>query len=184
MGRPGQPASALFRLLSKPPVRVITNAEDFQRALGKPWLAKTPHFAVHHHPQGVSRRGPTTGKSDLSSVAASIEAQPVDNSLENPVDNSVDRTLETAWAGYVVPKRHARRAVTRNLLRRQMRQVLREQQAALPGLPAGLWVLRLRQGFDRAAFPSAASTPLRQQARLELQALMESAVRRLRGPNS
>lgn len=89
--------------------------------------------------------------------------------------------METAWAGYVVPKRHAKRAVTRNLLRRQMRQVLLEQQASLPGLAAGLWVLRLRQGFDRTAFPSAASTPLRQQARRELQTLMSSAMERLQG---
>lgn len=184
MGRPGLPASALFHLLSKPPVRVITNAEDFQRALGKPWLAKTPHFAVHHHPQGVFRRVRSTGKQDLSSTADTPERQPVDNSFENPVDNPVEDSLETAWAGYVVPKRHARRAVTRNLLRRQMRQVLHEQQAAAPGLPAGMWVLRLRQGFDRTAFPSAASTPLRQQARLELQALMEAALKRLRGPSA
>lgn len=181
MGRPGQPDSALFHLLSKPPVRVITNAEDFQRALGKPWLAKTPHFAVHHHPQGVVRRVPNTAKLDLSSAPERPNGQPVDNSLENPVDNPVDGSMETAWAGYVVPKRHAKRAVTRNLLRRQMRQVLLEQQASLPGLAAGLWVLRLRQGFDRTAFPSAASTPLRQQARRELQTLMSSAMERLQG---
>lgn len=70
----------------------------------------------------------------------------------------------------VVPKRHARRAVTRNLLKRQMRSVM-DEQAHL--LPPGLWVLRLKAPFDRERFPSPASDPLRVDARKELQALLQ-----------
>lgn len=76
------------------------------------------------------------------------------------------------WLGTVVPKRHARRAVTRNLLKRQMRAVMAAQ---AQGLPAGLWVLRLKAGFDVRQFSSPASQPLRHCVRDELQALLQRA---------
>jgi len=75
--------------------------------------------------------------------------------------------------GVVVPKRHARRAVTRNLLKRQIRRVLHAQD----GLPEGLWVVRLRSPFDRKLFPSAASEALRSAAGEELTALIGRAAR-------
>ena len=75
-------------------------------------------------------------------------------------DSSLSRSL-----GLVVPKRHARRSVTRSLLKRQMRSVARSTGADLAD---GLWVVRLRAPFDRAAFPSAASTALQRAARAEL----------------
>ncbi len=78
------------------------------------------------------------------------------------------------WLGAVVPKRHARRAVTRSLLKRQMRAAV-ERHA--PRLPAGLWVVRLRAPFDRTAFPSAASTALRAAARDELDVVLARASR-------
>ena len=67
-----------------------------------------------------------------------------------------------------MPKRHARRAVTRTLLKRQIRQVF----GTLPTLPPGLWVVRLRLPFDRKQFPSASSDALRSAAREELQSLI------------
>ena len=79
------------------------------------------------------------------------------------------------WLGSVIPKRHARRAVTRNLLRRQIRAVMT---ARLHELPAGLWLVRLRQPFDRQRFVSAASPALRREARCELQQLFERAAAR------
>jgi ribonuclease P protein component len=78
--------------------------------------------------------------------------------------------------GAVVPKRHARRAVTRSLLKRQMRAAFERQR----GLPGGLWVLRLRAPFDRTRFPSAASNALRRAAQDELDALLADAARRSR----
>jgi ribonuclease P protein component len=73
------------------------------------------------------------------------------------------------WLGLVVPKRHARRAVTRTLLKRQIRSALAEGEAMLP---VGLWVVRLRAPFDRSVFPSAASQALRRVARQELAGLV------------
>ena len=78
--------------------------------------------------------------------------------------------LQALWLGSVVPKRHARRAVTRTLLKRQIRAAV-DRHAA--GLPTGLWVVRLRAPFDKARFSSAASEALRRAAREELDAMLE-----------
>jgi ribonuclease P protein component len=78
------------------------------------------------------------------------------------------------WLGLVVPKRHAKRAVTRNLIKRQIRAAMQRHAAALP---PGLWVVRLRQGFDRQAFPSPASGPLREAAHDEIEVLFSRAAR-------
>lgn len=76
------------------------------------------------------------------------------------------------WLGSVVPKRHAKRAVTRNLIKRQIRAAFVRHAAALP---PGLWVVRLRTGFDRTAFPSAASDALRRCTGGELDQLLHQA---------
>lgn len=85
--------------------------------------------------------------------------------------------LAGQWLGLVVPKRHARRSVTRTLLKRQMRAAMAEGAGALP---PGLWVLRLKSGFDARSFPSAASEALRRSARAELRLLIERAAARAR----
>jgi len=78
------------------------------------------------------------------------------------------------WLGLVVPKRHAKRAVTRTLVKRQIRNVAA---ACAPQLAPGLWVVRQRSPFDPTQYPSAASDALKEAARAELRALFERAVR-------
>lgn len=76
------------------------------------------------------------------------------------------------WVGAVVPKRHARRAVTRSLVRREIyAAVARHRDALAPGL----WIVRLRAPFDRSDFPSAASPALRRAVRAQLDALLADA---------
>jgi ribonuclease P protein component len=81
---------------------------------------------------------------------------------------------DVVWLGAVVPKRHARRSVTRTLVKRQIRAAVTTRQASLDG---GLWVVRLRAPFDRALFVSAASDVLRRAVRQELDLLIGGAVR-------
>jgi ribonuclease P protein component len=94
------------------------------------------------------------------------------------------------WLGLVVPKRHARRAVTRTLLKRQIRQALDRQAgltadagqspaSAFSGLARGLWVVRLRTPFDKLKYPSAASEALRLAAAEELRTVLADAARRV-----
>jgi ribonuclease P protein component len=73
--------------------------------------------------------------------------------------------------GVVVPRRHANRAVTRVLIKRQVRAALHRHHASLQ---PGVWIVRMRSGFDRGRFVSAASAPLRLAARDELDRLLMS----------
>jgi ribonuclease P protein component len=85
-----------------------------------------------------------------------------------------DSSPDTLWLGAVVPKRCARRAVTRTLLKREIRAAV---QRLAPSLTPGLWVVRLRAPFDRTIFRSAASDALREAARSELHTVLARAVR-------
>lgn len=76
--------------------------------------------------------------------------------------------------GLVIPKRHARRAVTRNLFKRQARAIWQQTGSTLA---LGDWVLRLRAPFDVKQYPSARSDALRLIVRLELQGLFKAAGR-------
>jgi ribonuclease P protein component len=152
----------------------IVQSADFQRVLRTaPW-AKSTHFAVHH----------------LASVPHKVVRQPklstgTEAPVASPVDDSGPKQL---WLGAVVPKRHARRAVTRSLLKRQIRhavmaaapapvagQTLLHSTPADAALRPGLWVVRLRAPFDRTLFPSAASEALRRTVHEELAVVMGPA---------
>ncbi len=78
------------------------------------------------------------------------------------------------WLGAMVPKRWARRAVTRNAIKRQIYSVSAESGA---GLLRAAHVVRLRAGFDRKEFVSASSDKLKAAVRAELQQLLARAAR-------
>jgi ribonuclease P protein component len=88
---------------------------------------------------------------------------------------AVENLPDAQWLGCMVPKRQARRAVTRNLLKRHMRESFRRHAAALP---MGLWLLRLHAGFAKAEYPSARSDALAEAVRSELDRLLAAAARR------
>ncbi len=74
----------------------------------------------------------------------------------------------------MVPKRWARRAVTRNTIKRQIYTV----SARFDGrLPVAAHVVRLRTSFDRQLFISATSERLKIAVRQELELLFERALR-------
>ena len=58
------------------------------------------------------------------------------------------------------------------MLKRQMRAAAQRVEATLP---QGLWLVRLRQGYPVAQFPSADSAALRTAARAELDRLFRQA---------
>ncbi len=82
------------------------------------------------------------------------------------------RRAPALWLGLVVPKRHARRAVTRSLLKRQMR---RQVHCWGPRMPTGQWVVRLRAPFEVQRYPSAASAALQTAVRTELDGMFARA---------
>jgi ribonuclease P protein component len=149
-------------------VKNITQSVDFERVLRTVSCARSVHFAVHFLPTNPTSKTPP--KFSESAIA-------LDQALQ-----------KQTFLGLVVPKRHAKRSVTRNLLKRQMRQVVRcwDQslvnsviQANDVGLPKGMWVIRLRSPFDQKKYFSAASNELRKIAEQELNSLVENALLRL-----
>lgn len=149
--------------MSAAPGRLVNKA-DFERLLSTRFWARSAHFAVHHLPASPMppvRPRATSNPGDLSTGPAPGCPQPVDD-------------LSTAapaglWLGCLVPKRQARRAVTRNLLKRQARAAFVRHAERLP---RGLWLLRLRQPFSAELYPSAASEALARAVRAELDQLL------------
>ena len=120
-------------------VRRLRTRSQFQRLLGTPAVARTAHFALH-------RLAP-----------ADAAAVPDDAALFAPPD--------ALWLGAMAPKRWARRAVTRNAIRRQIYAV---GENLVPPLSAGAHLVRLRSAFAPAQFPSARSEALKRAVRAEL----------------
>jgi ribonuclease P protein component len=148
----------------------IVRSIDFERVLRCPPRARTAHFALHHLrgcPTPPGRAGSKRDPADLSTGEVPLSELPVDDSLHQAKSGAVRH-----WLGLVVPKRHARRSVTRSLLKRQIRAAAGRSEAELAD---GLWVVRLRSAFDVRAFPSAASSALATAAREELALLFRQA---------
>jgi ribonuclease P protein component len=132
---------------------------DFERVLAVPPCSRSAHFAVHYlHARPSEPRRPAIGI--LSTGDAPKLTVPVDNLPAG------------YWLGQVIPKRHAARSVTRNMLRRQVRAAMQRNASQLR---PGLWLVRLRQPFPKAAYVSAESTALRRAASAELDRLFARA---------
>lgn len=117
----------------------IRTRPQFQAVMAGAIVAKTPHFALHR----LALPGPAHGH------------------LLFPVSDT--------WVGVVLPKRWAKRAVTRNAIRRQVYEATR---LAADRLPQAAMVVRLRSGFSREQFVSATSDALKGAVRAELTQLL------------
>ena len=127
----------------------IRRSAEFEQVLRVAPRARSRHFVLHHW-------APEPAAGQLSTGQAPLDTAPVDDSSSQPC------------LGAVLPKRHARRAVTRNAVRRLIREAAG---AACPPLGRGLWVVRLRTPIDRSRFVSATSEPLVATLRDELAGL-------------
>ena len=78
---------------------------------------------------------------------------------------------KNVWVGAMLPKRWAKRSVTRHLIKRQIYAV-----AAGFALPHAAYVVRLRQSFDVKHFVSASSDALQQAVRTEMHQLFDIAL--------
>ena len=117
----------------------IRSRPQFQAVMAGSLVAKTPHFALHRL------------------------------ALPSPDEGRALFPVVDTWLGVMLPKRWARRAVTRNTIRRQIYEVSRVAGSALP--QAAL-VVRLRSEFSRKQFVSATSDALKTAVRAELTQLM------------
>ncbi|MCZ2498591.1 ribonuclease P protein component [Xylophilus sp. Kf1] len=129
---------------------------QFQAVLAGGIVARTSHFALHRlvlEPAGVVVSAPVV--EDAATVAPA------------PLFNPADQT----WLGAMVPKRWAKRAVTRNAIKRQIYTI--GAAADAQRLPRAAYVVRLKSGFDRQEFISASSGELKLAVRLEIHRLLD-----------
>ena len=87
-------------------------------------------------------------------------------------DTPVDAMPQEGRIGIVVGKKHAPRAVTRNLIKRQAREMFRQRRAALAGWD---FVLRLTRRFDKGTYTAAAAPVLNTLCHAEFSQLFDAA---------
>ena len=137
---------------------------QFQATMSAGTLARTAHFALHRMVLEPA------AKKDVA-------ADPTGPGSNDPQALfGIGAVREQAWLGAMVPKRWARRSVTRHAIKRQIYAVATDYEAALL---CASHVVRLRSGFDRKQFVSATSDLLKAAVREELQQLFATAERRL-----
>jgi ribonuclease P protein component len=125
----------------------LQKRRQFQAVLAGSTLARTPHFALH---------------------CVALDA------VSDPLSNQPMFAPRAVWLGAMVPKRWAKRAVTRNAIKRQIYAV---SQGFECSLQQAAHVVRLRSGFDRERFISATSEALKTTVRDELQQLFLRATK-------
>ena len=138
---PTQPITAV----DMQPLKRIKAWAQFQQLMKYPPVARSKHFVVHR----------ATNPAPLTAEA----------SKPDPTLNQVRGLCLAA----LLPKRWAKRAVTRNALRRQIYAAFAQQQAQLAPVPH---LVRLRAAMDPAVFTSACSDPLKIAVRQEIDQLL------------
>jgi ribonuclease P protein component len=134
--------------------RLKTRAQ-FQAVMAGATVSRTTHFALHRLGLEATQAASTGPRSE--GPAALFHVRP---------------DAREPWIGALIPKRWAKRAVTRNAIKRQIYTVSQDFETQLP---AAAHVVRLRAGFDRTQFISATSDALKRAVRGELQALFAQA---------
>ena len=143
---------------------VLRNAQQFGAVMQQGQvIARSRHFMLH-----VLR----WHQHALDMAAATKAEQPPRQRMRSTAIFPSGQAAP-AYSGAIVPKRWAHRAVTRNLIKRQIRQAML---AHPPPLSDGLAVLvRQRAAFDPSRFVSASSSMLRAAVRQELAELLAKA---------
>jgi ribonuclease P protein component len=126
-------------------VQRLKTRPQFEAALAQRPLARTAHFSLH---------------------CCAVEALPTGSNESREPNQPVQPAV---WLGALIPKRWAKRAVTRNAIRRQIYAVAADSESRLL---KRVHVVRLRASFDKAQFVSASSDSLKAAIRAELQQLL------------
>ena len=133
----------------------LKTRNQFQAALEGGTIARTSHFALHRA---------------LLPLAVISEKK---NTIELPGARvSPLFSVDAVWMGAMAPKRWAKRAVTRNAIKRQIYNISSEFELKMA---VAAYVVRLRCGFDKTQFPSATSDALKAAVYQELQQLFTRA---------
>lgn len=149
-------------------VQRLKTRQQFQAVLAGGVVSRSPHFALHRlrllrapEADGAVPQGRADSDSSVQGAAAPASVSPSSRTPAPLFSPSGE-----PWLGAMVPKRWARRAVTRNAIKRQVYTVCGDL-APRFGTDVA-YVVRLRSTFDRTKFVSASSDVLKLAVRLEL----------------
>ncbi|WP_428003024.1 ribonuclease P protein component [Acidovorax sp.] len=161
---------------------------QFQAAMAGGTVSRTAHFALHRLVLGADGTATTGGAVVASGDTRAASVTPVADApaaaakaakTESPSGPGASPQalfdVPDVWLGAMVPKRWARRAVTRNAIKRQIYTVGATFEERLP---QAAHVVRLRSTFDRKQFISATSDQLKEAVRAELLQLFGYAAKR------
>ena len=165
-----------------PNMQRLKNRAQFQAVLAGVAIAKSGHFVLH--------------RLSLSALKAKQSNQQVQTqepipAVTNPCAATVDKSAPVAmahpsplfetsgdWLGAMVPKRWAKRAVTRNMIKRRIYSLAKTaSRSDAPVKDDAAYVVRLRSAFDPRLFKSATSAPLRLAVSQELNRLFAQGFR-------
>lgn len=136
----------------------LVDRKAFEAGLRTRPVSRTPSFLLHYLPRPA--------KDNLSTSAGPSDSKPVDKLSESGAEQAASGPAHLL--GMMVPKRHARRAVTRNAVKRQARAIAL---ASEPHLASGVWLVRLRAPLALEKGASATSALLKEALRNELKML-------------
>lgn len=145
---------------------------QFQAVLAGSVIAKTEHFVLHRN--GLEATAPTVPKAGPESAKELSSRKTIpDNGTAAPAETPAPALfpVRDIWIGAMVPKRWAKRAVTRNAIKRQIYNVSAD---SMQNYPQAAFLVRLRREFSRKEFLSATSPQLKEAVRHEVQALMKA----------
>lgn len=169
-----KPACLFLATLALALQRLKTRAQ-FQAVLAGATVARSEHFALHRKlltvrpPASEPQTGPLFGSAGF---VTSVPPRPQNaGAIETAPDMFRGADL---WLGAMVPKRWAKRAVTRNAIKRQIYSVSADFS---PMRQPAAFVVRLRRDFSRKEYLSARSDRLKHDVRAELLALMHDGAR-------
>lgn len=123
-------------------------------------VSRTTHFVLHRLTLDIA--GPLSAAEPANSPTGPESYRP-----------QALFAVQDVWLGALIPKRWAKRAVTRNTIKRQIYNVSASFETRLP---QAAHVVRLRTGFDRKQFISATSELLKLAVRIELEQLFSKAL--------
>ena len=157
----------------------LKSRAQFQAVLAGTTVARSGHFVLHRLQLPMDL--PQSGVLGHNSGAVPPGKMPASEPF--PVGNRrCSLPLFDAsgnWLGAMVPKRWAKRAVTRNMIKRRIYSLAEaaSTRATAVMVPAA-YVVRLRSAFDLHLFKSATSAPLRQAVCQELSSLFAQGFQR------
>ncbi|MES2976461.1 MAG: ribonuclease P protein component [Pseudomonadota bacterium] len=140
----------------------LKSRAQFQATMSGGTVARTAHFVLHRVSLDAANQAAAAASADKPSSSGPESFRP-----------QALFAVQDCWMGPLVPKRWAKRAVTRNTIKRQIYNVSASFEHRLP---KAAHVVRLRSTFDRKVFISATSDALKLAVRTELEELFAKAV--------